>query len=363
MVDPASGYSYGLTEQTADGTGTPAEATFQSQYQGEPNSANRDPNYQATQPNAHAQPSQPGSDPTAHPQPYQSGSEPIAQNNLPQPYANLPDYRPDLPVNPSFPEHSNLPAPIPTNPTHLPIPAGSAPQTAPPDYTLSPGAQPPNPVQHAGSADPNQSSAQNQGRYNAGASVHPSSIHSGPAPGFSGSRPGTENSTGLPGTPPPDASSGPSPATDSPPAEITIDNIKLFLKEWYATAKQVCTSPNYFFEHMPREGGLTAPTMFLAVSTAGAAFLQIIFSKEHDSTGALFNGIFNMFLFFIMARGVFYLMKRFNGKGTVESTYRVLCYGSPPLIITGLAWFAWLGLIYMAYLWFVGMKKVHELKT
>jgi hypothetical protein len=182
----------------------------------------------------------------------------------------------------------------------------------------------------------------------------------------------TSSSRSLPTTASPQrgaaaAAPGANPVPDLPPptqpikAEFVAGAAKQFFINYWEAAKAVCISPNLFFAQMPTTGGWVAPTKFLAVSATGYFFMQCIFNSGNTMI-AFFETVFSMLLLAVLARGVHYILQQFGGKGTIEGTYRVLAYSSPPLILMGCPWALPFALVYMTMLWFLGLKKVHALK-
>jgi len=150
------------------------------------------------------------------------------------------------------------------------------------------------------------------------------------------------------------------PQTGAPgePIKVEKEDVKNFLVDYFETSKAIILSPNDFFNHMPREGGLIGPSIFLAVSTAMFSAIHIV--TTHTLLQPIGEFVLTMFLILGMARGLEYMLKQFGGKGNFEETYRVLCYCSPPLILMGFDILQPFALLYMAVLWFLGLKKVHD---
>lgn len=151
----------------------------------------------------------------------------------------------------------------------------------------------------------------------------------------------------------------PAPGT---PTELKVDKqqVKNFAVDYLETAKLVCLTPNYFFENMPREGGFVGPTIFLCVGAGISAVLSGILIT-HDIVQALGQFVLSVLLVMAMARGLDYLLKQFGGKGNFEETYRVMCYSSPPLLLTWLPMISPFAFLYMAVLWIMGLRRMHDL--
>lgn len=141
-------------------------------------------------------------------------------------------------------------------------------------------------------------------------------------------------------------------ANFAPPSK----NVKEYFLDWWATAKEVCTGPGRFYETMPRAGGFAEPSYFLAVSAAGGAVIHLLWTQSLMS--AIAETALSMLVTLLLARGVSVLFEKFGSKAGFEETYRVMCFGSPPMVLMGLAWIQPLALIYMGVIWFIGLKKV-----
>jgi len=140
--------------------------------------------------------------------------------------------------------------------------------------------------------------------------------------------------------------------------EVKKEDVKNFMVDYFETAKAIVMSPNQFFDHMPREGGFIGPSIFLAVSAGAFAIIHMVTLQQVIMPLGEF--VMTMVLILGMAYGLEYALKQFGGKGNFEETYRVLCYSSPPLIFMGLNVLQPFALAYMAVLWFMGLKKIHD---
>jgi hypothetical protein len=146
----------------------------------------------------------------------------------------------------------------------------------------------------------------------------------------------------------------------TPPKLPDKQKVKDVFQSYLETAKTVLISPNYFFEGMPREGGLQGPAIFLAINASAGCLVQMVFTRDPlTSLGTL---LVMLFVFVFMARGLEYLLKQFGGKGNFEETFRVLCYSSPPIVLVGVQWLAPFALCYLSVLWFVGLRRVHDIQ-
>jgi hypothetical protein len=141
-------------------------------------------------------------------------------------------------------------------------------------------------------------------------------------------------------------------ANFAPPSKT----VKEFFQDWWTTAKLVCTAPGQFYETMPLGGGFAEPTYFLAVGAGGGSLITTLWT--HELLGAVAGTAFSMLVTLLLAKGVSTALQKFGGKLEFETTYRVMCFGSAPMVLMSLPWVGTLALVYMAILWYIGLKKL-----
>ena len=137
--------------------------------------------------------------------------------------------------------------------------------------------------------------------------------------------------------------------------ELDTSNL---INSFVQVAKKVVTSPNDFFENMPREGGYTSPLTFLAISVGIGGIISSLLSFNPLPLLFALIGI----LFAFVGAGIlqFVTQQLFQGVGTYEGTFRVVAYTG---VVSILSWIPIIGLLltlYGFYLQVIGIEKVHN---
>ncbi len=140
--------------------------------------------------------------------------------------------------------------------------------------------------------------------------------------------------------------------------------------------KMIFFDPKKFFDIMPRSGGYGEPYGFFLVLTVISTILS--YGVNYASWKGLLNtipsayqayfiyvllGFFIIGLLapFISALFLNLLFKLFGGKGTYESTFRVLCYVAAVGIVAWIPIVGGLVGLYGAYIAVAGYSKVHQI--
>jgi hypothetical protein len=172
----------------------------------------------------------------------------------------------------------------------------------------------------------------------AGGTDSTSSAGTGPA---SGSEPGSTNSSSTGST---SSSASPNiPGLGGLTAKAEALKKRLFSQEtkwmlayYLQQAQAVLLKPAEFYEAMPREGGYTEPMVFLCISGAIFGLLQAI--GHFDPFEIIFAFVYVFASVAIGAYAASHVLQSMGGKGTPESTFRVIAYSKATLL------FAWINL-------------------
>lgn len=126
------------------------------------------------------------------------------------------------------------------------------------------------------------------------------------------------------------------PEGTSPKAEAGRASPVQYVRAYPGRAMDILRHPRKFFDQMPSEGGFIEPSIFLLLSAGIYALLQAI---AKFNPALLILTTLTSVVSVVLASGIiWFACKFFGGKGTFESTFRVLSYSKATLL------FAWVTL-------------------
>jgi hypothetical protein len=130
--------------------------------------------------------------------------------------------------------------------------------------------------------------------------------------------------------------------------------------DFVTTWRQVVEDPRAFFATMPETGGLGDPMRFLATCAALDAAGTLLFSFSLWYAIGTFIGVL-LGSALLAAALTLVTQNLFEGKQGFEPVFRVVAYGSAPVVAFWLPWLAIIPILYTWYLHVRGIERVQGL--
>jgi len=146
---------------------------------------------------------------------------------------------------------------------------------------------------------------------------------------------------------------------------VEMNEKKNFVKEFCKTWLSIIKEPKTFFANMPTSGGFKDPLIFITGVTIIGVSVDILIKLAKGSME--FYEILSMLVMpfltiFIMAGFLQFVIKRFNGSGSFETTFRILAYTSVLHVFPmNNAIIIWVMALWSAILTIIGIEQAHGL--